>query len=99
MVSGSAQSVTIISYILLIWIIIANIVKITFIGKDTLMTHMMTQTGGKQHQYYICDKIFINNSSLKLHMMKHIGENSCKCSFCKIIYQAEAPTSVWPNSD
>ena len=58
----------------------------TFIGKDILMAHMMTQTGGKQHQYYICDKICINNSSLKLHMMKHTGENSYKCSFCEILF-------------
>ena len=77
---------TIISYILSIWIISANIVKKTFIDKNTLMKHMMTQTGRKQYQCYICDKICLNISSLKLHMMMHTVDNSYKYSFCEIAF-------------
>ena len=46
----------------------------------------MTQTGRKQYQCYICDKICLNISSLKLHMMMHTVDNSYKYSFCEIAF-------------
>lgn len=46
------------------------------------MVHMRSHSTRKPHQCDVCDKGFVNSSSLILHMKTHLKDDPCPCSHC-----------------
>ena len=48
----------------------------TFSQNITLITHLRTHTGEKQHQYSYCDMEFTRKWALTMHLKSHTGEKN-----------------------